>query len=127
MKGSGNSSESTRGFLRNRQVSATRMVPRVTVLKAKSNPRFTMTVFFDLYLPYFQRLTKNHIFLLQTSVPLSCQVGNIRSRIDPPNASCWPASDCGPEANPLRLMKDRQTGLMKKFPEQSGKIIRDRA
>ena len=39
--------------------------------------------------------------------------------------SCWPASDCGPEANPLRLMKDRQTGLMKKFPEQSGNIIRD--
>jgi hypothetical protein len=40
--------------------------------------------------------------------------------------SCRPASDCGPEANPLRLMKDRQTGLMKKFPEKYGKIIRDR-
>src|SRR5271163_3146775 len=60
-------------------------------------------------------------------MPLFFQVGNIRSRIDPPDASCWPASDCGPEANTLRLMKDRQTGLMKNFPEQSGKVIRDRA
>jgi hypothetical protein len=33
----------------------------------------------------------------------------------------------GRRANPLRLMKDRQTGLMKNFPEQSGKVIRDRA
>jgi len=86
----------------------------------------TMTNFFGLNFHQFHRLTKNHIFFLQTPMPLFCQVGNIRSRIDPPNASCWPASDCGPEANPLRLMKDRQTGLMKKFPEQSGKTIRDR-
>jgi len=87
----------------------------------------TVTNFFDLYFHHFHWITKNHISLLQTLMTLFFQVGNIRSRIDPPNASCWPASDCGPEANPLRLMKDRQTGLMKKFPEQSGKIIRDRA
>ena len=89
--------------------------------------KMTVTNLFDLYFHHFHRLTKNHNFLLQSPMPLSSQVGNIRSRINPPNASCWPASDCGPEANPLRLMKDRQTGLMKKFPEQSGKVIRDRA
>jgi hypothetical protein len=89
--------------------------------------RFTVTKIFDLYFHHFHRFTKNHISLLQTLMTLFFQVGNIRSRIDPPNASCWPASDCGPEANPLRLMKDRQTGLMKKFPEQSGKVTRDRA
>ena len=86
-----------------------------------------MTNIFDLYFNYFHRVTKNHISLLQTLMPLFLQVGNVRSRIDPPNASCWPASDCGPEANPLRLMKDRQTGLMKKFLEQSGNTIRERA
>jgi hypothetical protein len=85
-----------------------------------------VTNFFDLYFHHFHRLTKNHISLLHAPMPLFFQAGNIRSRIDPPDASCWPASDCGPEANPLRLMKDRQTGLMKKFPEQSGKTIRDR-
>jgi len=87
----------------------------------------TMTFSFDLNFHYYHQVTKNRMSLLQTPMPLFLQVGNIRSRIDPPNASCWPASDCGPEANPLRLMKDRQTGLMKKFPEQSGKVIRDRA
>jgi hypothetical protein len=90
-------------------------------------PKTAVTKIFDLNLHYFHRLTKNHHFFLHTPMPLFFQVGNIRSRIDPPNASCWPASDCGPEGNPLRLMKDRQTGLMKKFPEQSGKVIRDRA
>ena len=93
----------------------------------KQTPFFTVTKSFDLNLPYFHRLTKNHIFLLRGPMPISSQVGNIRSRIDLPNASCWPASDCGPEGQPLRLMKDRQTGLMKNFPEQSGKVIRDRA
>jgi len=86
----------------------------------------TVTFIFDLNFNHFHRLTKNHIFFLHGPVPLFLQVGNIRSRINPPNASCWPASDRGPEANPLRLMKDRQTGLMKNFPEQSGKVIRDR-
>ena len=80
-----------------------------------------MTKIFYLYSQYFHRFTKNHISILHGLMPLFPQAGNIRSRIDPPDASCWPASDCGPEANPLRLMKDRQTGLMKKFPEQSGK------
>jgi DNA-damage-inducible protein J len=89
--------------------------------------KMTVTNLFDLYFHHFHRLTKNHNFLLQSPMPLSSQVGNIRSRINTPNASCWPASDCGPEANPLRLMKDRQTGLMKNSPEQSGKIIRERA
>jgi len=94
---------------------------------ARLKQPFSVTNFFDLYFHHFHWITKNHISLLQTLMTLFFQVGNIRSRIDPPNASCWPASDCGPEANPLRLMKDRQTGLMKNFPEQSGKVIRDRA
>jgi hypothetical protein len=64
-----------------------------------------VTIFFDLNFHYFHRITKNHIFLLQAPVPLFLQAGNIRSRIDPPDASCWPASDCGPEANPLRLIR----------------------
>jgi hypothetical protein len=85
-----------------------------------------MTKKFDLNFHYYQLNTKYYGRVLQTLLPLFLQAGNIRSRIDPPDASCWPASDCGPEANPLRLMKDRQTGLMKKFPEQSGKTIPDR-
>jgi hypothetical protein len=63
------------------------MVPPVTVLKAKIQPPFfTVTVLFDLYLHYFHRITKNHIFLLQAPVPLFLQAGNIRSRINPPDA-----------------------------------------
>jgi hypothetical protein len=45
-----------------------------------------VTNIFDLYFRYFHRLTKNHISLLQTPMPLFFQVGNIRSRIDQPNA-----------------------------------------
>ena len=96
--------------------------------RAKTRPlKTTVTKIIYLYFHHFHRLTKNHISFLPTPMPLFLQAGNIRSRIDPPDASCWPASDCGPEANPLRLMKDRQTGLMKNSPEQSGKVIRDPA
>ena len=66
--------------------------------RMKTEPLKTaMTKIFDLNLPYFHRVTKNHRRFLQSPVPLFLQVGNIRSRINPPNASCWPASDCGPE------------------------------
>ena len=55
--------------------------------KAKIQPSFSaMTTIFDLYFNYFHRVTKNHISLLQTLMPLFLQVGNIRSRIDPPDA-----------------------------------------
>ena len=55
--------------------------------KAKTCPPiFSFTNFFDLYFHHFHRLTKNHISLLQTPMQLSSQVGNIRSRINPPNA-----------------------------------------
>ena len=45
-----------------------------------------MTNIFDLYFQHFHRLTKNHISLLQTPMRLFPQAGNIRSRIDPPDA-----------------------------------------
>jgi hypothetical protein len=45
-----------------------------------------VTNFFDLYFHYYHRITKNHIRLLQTPMPLFFQAGNIRSRIDRPFA-----------------------------------------
>jgi hypothetical protein len=45
-----------------------------------------MTKIFNLYFHHIHRLTKNHISLLQTPMPLFFQAGNIRSRIDPPDA-----------------------------------------
>ena len=86
-----------------------------------------MTNIFDLYFHHFHRLTKNHISLLQTLMRLSSQVGNIRSRIDPPNAFLLASKRLRAGGQSPPADKDRQTGLMKKFPEQSGKVIRDRA
>jgi hypothetical protein len=97
-------------------------------IQAKTGPlKTTVTNIFDLYFHHFHRLTKNHISLLQTLMPLFLQVGNIRSRIDPPDAFLLASKRLRAGGQSLRLMKDRQTGLMKKFPEQSGKTIRDRA
>jgi len=53
---------------------------------ARLKQPFSVTNFFDLYFHHFHWITKNHISLLQTLMTLFFQVGNIRSRIDPPNA-----------------------------------------
>jgi hypothetical protein len=94
----------------------------------KTEPLKTaMTKIFDLNLPYFHRVTKNHRRFLQSPVPLFLQVGNIRSRINPPDAFLLASKRLRAGGQSPPADKDRQTGLMKNFREQSGKVIRDRA
>jgi hypothetical protein len=55
--------------------------------RAKTEPpKTTVTKSFGVNFHYYHRLTKNHIFFLHGAMPLFLQAGNIRSRIDQPNA-----------------------------------------
>jgi hypothetical protein len=49
-------------------------------------PKMAFTKTFDLNFHYYQRNTKYYERVLHGAMPLFFQVGNIRSRIDPPDA-----------------------------------------